>query len=138
MMTGSRHTTRPGAGDTGAGRRGSVARMADPRREMRMGLGLGALGIMALLALTGPARAETEQCGDLGIESAYLERYFCQQLEDLAQGGTRSILGGDSNAPAMLEQFANIGIIQDAYRADPKKTLALIDRIKGAGGLTEQ
>jgi hypothetical protein len=34
--------------------------------------------------------------------------------------------------------MAGIGLIQDAFRADPRKTLELIRRIKDAGGLTSK
>ncbi len=48
---------------------------------------------------------------------------------------TRSITQeGNPDLPEGQE-WADFPLIQDAYRADPRKTLDLIERIKGAGGL---
>lgn len=94
---------------------------------------------LALFAATpvaaGPGPAD---CAALGLENEYLAQLFCSELEALAglSAPTRSITqDGNPDADSPVSEWDAIGLIQDAYRADPRKTLELIERIKGAGGL---
>ena len=97
---------------------------------------------IALSVLLSAGAARAEECDGLGLANAYLEEHFCAQLRGLAADdqGTRSILDGsrDSAGDSPPEPWEAIPIIRDAYRADPKKTLALIERIRNAGGLVDQ
>ncbi len=97
--------------------------------------------ILAFTLAAGGASA-VAPCADLGLQNAYLTEFYCAQLTDLADRpqATRGIQDGsqpedDAAAPA---PWGEIPIIRDAYRADPRKTLALIERIRNAGGLPEQ
>lgn len=94
------------------------------------------LSTALLFGAAAPAAAQ--DCPDLGLESAFLTEHFCAQLQAIAPGTgtTRSITQeGNPDLPEGTD-WADFPMIQDAYRADPRKTLELIERIKGAGGLT--
>ncbi len=83
------------------------------------------------------ATAQSEDCPDLGLENEFLSTHFCAQLQAIVPGTgtTRSITQeGNPDLPDGQE-WADFPLIQDAFRADPRKTLDLIERIKGAGGL---
>lgn len=91
-----------------------------------------------LAGAAAPVQASGD-CPAFGLSSAFLQEHFCSQLRDLSApagtGTTRSILPeGDPDQP-LSEDWAALPLIQDAYRADPQKTLELIARIRGAGGL---
>ena len=77
------------------------------------------------------------ECADMGLDNAFLQSHFCEQLQALTPGTgvTRSIT--QEGNPDLPDEsfFAEFPMFQDAYRADPRKTLELIERIKGAGGL---
>lgn len=95
-----------------------------------------------LIALaSGVAATEAVECPDLGLENAFLSDHFCAQLlaivpgEGAPTGTTRSITQEGNPDLPQGEEWANFPMFQDAYRADPRKTLELIERIKGAGGL---
>lgn len=100
------------------------------------------LNALALVALATPAAAEVSpECAELGLTSAYLSTYYCDALKTLADetAPTRSV--GDGGETVTLpdgETWGEIGVVRDAYRADPKKTLALIARIRNAGGLGDK
>ena len=85
---------------------------------------------------------EAVECPDLGLDSAFLSDHFCAQLqaivpqEGAATGTTRSITQEGNPDLPQGEDWASFPMFQDAYRADPRKTLELIERIKGAGGLS--
>jgi hypothetical protein len=86
------------------------------------------------------ARADT--CPDLGLDSAYLTQFFCDQFaEIIADGTTRSIDPDDPDGPDLPEGpgtgWVAEEMLQEAWRMDPRKTLELIDRIRTAGGLPE-
>lgn len=90
----------------------------------------------ALCAMAQPAAAQ--DCAALGLDSDFLTEHFCAQLEALAGDGTgttRSVTTDGALTSLPDEPWATIGVVQEAYRADPRKTLELIARIKGAGGL---
>lgn len=97
---------------------------------------------VALPVILAAGAVQAAECDGLGLPNAYLEQHFCTQLRDLAteDQGTRSILDGSAGADdgTPPEPWEAIPIIRDAYRADPKKTLALIERIRNAGGLVDQ
>lgn len=100
------------------------------------------LTALALVALAAPATAEVSaDCAELGLTSTYLSNFYCDELRSLAidNAPTRSV-NENGDAPVLPdgESWSEIGVIRDAYRADPKKTLALIARIRNAGGLTEK
>ena len=96
--------------------------------------------LFALAASTAQSEDAVDECAALGIENAYLADHFCAQLDALAApsgGTTRSIVpeGDPDQDLSPIAEWEAIGLIQDAYRADPRKTLELIERIKGVGGL---
>lgn len=91
---------------------------------------------IVFLGLTATA-AHAEDCAELDLESTHLTQYFCDALKDVgkAPATTRSAGIGNQSDAEPLPEWAEVKIIQDAYRADPRKTLDLIKRIKNAGGL---
>ena len=94
-----------------------------------------AFAIFLLAGVAAPAHAE--DCSELGLTNGYLTEHFCSQLRDLAgSGATRSM--APSADDTLADQFHDLEIIQEAYRADPRKTLELIERIRNAGGLVDQ
>jgi hypothetical protein len=102
--------------------------------------GLSAVVLGFTIAAGGASAAAP--CGNLGLQNAYLTQFYCAQLTDLADRPpvTRGLQDGsqpdeDATAPA---PWGEIPIIRDAYRADPRKTLALIERIRNAGGLPDK
>lgn len=96
--------------------------------------------ILAMVLLgTSPAHAD-EDC-ELKMESAYLTEYFCSAFQDISdtKPKTRSMTDEtDSSDDGLDPIFAQVGIIKEAYRTDPRKTLELIERIKSAGGAIPQ
>jgi hypothetical protein len=91
---------------------------------------------IVFLGMTATA-ANAEDCADLDLTSVHLTQYFCDALKDVgsAPGTTRSA-GIDGQVDAEpLPEWAEVEVIKEAYRADPRKTLDLIKRIKNAGGL---
>lgn len=97
------------------------------------------LCVLALLAGTGVARAD--DCS-IGLTSRYLTDLYCSELRALLDDAqtTRSMNAAPGEVAEIPEgePWSGIGIVRDAYRADPKKTLALIARIRNAGGLVEK
>ncbi len=90
-----------------------------------------AIGMSVTLAL--PASADP--CEGLGLRNAYLTQHFCKLLGDIrTEGATRGV--GIQEADPLQPDWLEIPVLRDAYRADPRKTLELIRRIKDAGGLT--
>ncbi len=94
---------------------------------------------LVLIAAAGAARAD--DC-PLGLTSLYLTDLYCSELRTLVEDSqaTRSMNATPGEAAEVPEgeYWSSIGIVRDAYRADPKKTLALIARIRNAGGLVEK
>jgi len=95
---------------------------------------------MAAICAAGLAFADDTdpECAALGLRNSYLTQLFCSQLRELGAGNgpSRSIVQeGNPDQDSPVADWGAIGVIQDAYRADPRKTLELIERIKGAGGL---
>ena len=97
--------------------------------------------LVTIGAIAAAQIGHAEECGELGLKNSYLVEYFCDQLKGVSgpKSTTRSVFGNDDNedleAGAPFEQWPGFDVLQDAYRADPKKTLELIARIKKAGGL---
>lgn len=92
------------------------------------------------LIISSASAANAQDCDGLGLKNAYLAEHFCSQLQDLIPPGKTRGTGGLSDpklGEPVLPQWAKIEVLQDAYRADPRKTLELIKRIKSAGGLQE-
>lgn len=85
-----------------------------------------------------PAVAEDTECVDFGLNNAYLQELFCAQLREIGDEdlGTRSanIAQDDAGTAGEVPPWAELPVLQDAYRADPATTLELIQRIKNAGG----
>ena len=77
-------------------------------------------------------------CTDQGLSNKYLAEHFCAQLDSVknADESARSITDADVDNPQMPAEWANHEVLRDACRADPKKTLELIARIRKAGGLS--
>jgi len=97
--------------------------------------------LLATIGMIASAQiAHASNCGDLGLSNPYLAEHFCTQLTGIAgtDEATRSINDGTDTdgSEALLPEWSEYEILQDAYRADPKKTLELIARIKKAGGLS--
>ena len=94
-----------------------------------------------VLALAATQAVAGEDCPDLGLSSEYLDRYFCEQFQGIMNqtGQDRSTWPEGEAPPEDLDTapWRSIGLLEDAYARDPKKTLALIERIKAAGGLGE-
>lgn len=96
--------------------------------------------LLTITITAAAGMAQAQDCGDLGLSNTYLAEHFCTQLDGIAgsEDSTRSVNDGsgsaDPNAP--LAEWAEFEVLQEAYRADPKKTLELIARIKKAGGLS--
>jgi hypothetical protein len=90
-------------------------------------------------ALTVQAVA-AQDCASLGLSEPYLTTHFCSRLQAIAEesnstGSTRSFEISDPELRRLIDENEIVG---EAYRADPKKTLALIRRIQDAGGLTSR
>lgn len=88
------------------------------------------------LGMTATA-ASASDCAELDLTSEGLTQYFCDALKDIgdAPERTRSAGSGGQSEADPLPDWAEVEIIKEAYRADPRKTLDLIKRIKNAGGL---
>ena len=90
-----------------------------------------------IIALTCATSASA--CPSFGFSSPHLSAFFCGQVEAITPPVTRS-MNGEGQA-ATLEDDGQIGPewlalpeIDRAWRADPAKTLRLIERIRDAGG----
>ncbi len=98
------------------------------------------LATTALILAAGNAQAS--ECDVLGVTEPELAASLCAELKALGDGTeTGRSFGTTKNeeetGPA-LQEWADLDLIQDAYRADPRKTLELIRRIKDAGGLATE
>ncbi|MEO0991566.1 MAG: hypothetical protein AAFX00_11510 [Pseudomonadota bacterium] len=92
--------------------------------------------LMMLMPSSALAQSAEDDCAVLGLGTSFLGGHFCAELRDLAEpGGTRS--AQDPNVEELPPELMEIELIQEAYRADPRKTLDLIKRIKSAGGLQQ-
>lgn len=95
---------------------------------------------LATIVLTSAAGELSDECSALGVEDAVLTQDFCDELRHIAEphGTTRKLPWGtpEEGEAEGADGLTGIGVIDRAYRADPRKTLELIQRIKGAGGLT--
>lgn len=92
--------------------------------------------LLPLAGLGTSAAALSEDCEALNLPQEYLTVFFCEELTALAGEPTRTIAPGDPiDVPDGTDPrwFEN-PLIEDAYRVDPAKTLALIARIRDAGG----
>lgn len=93
----------------------------------------------ALVTVIVPLSADAGECPDLGVENDYLSRQFCEQLEGIITqtGQDRSTWPTGEEPPEDIGNapWRGLGILEEAYSRDPKKTLELIERIKAAGGL---
>ncbi len=92
------------------------------------------------LLVASAASAETEDCAALGLRSDYLAAMFCAELKSIGASvpTARGMAGAETDGTGAqgLTEWPDFEILQDAYRADPRKTLELIRRIKEAGGLS--
>jgi len=97
-----------------------------------------AVAAVALAAFADAAAAD-EHCPDFGFGVAWLNDYFCARLETLAESEAdppdRSVGVPDDEAAELIE---GVPLVRDAFQADPRSTLELIDRIRAAGGTTSQ
>jgi len=94
------------------------------------------LAVVGFLASAGAAAAQ--ECEALGLKSVYLTNLYCSELQSIMDENqpTRSVTEGENVSGPDDPFLRDIEVIRDAYRADPKKTLALIARIRNAGGLS--
>ena len=94
-----------------------------------------------VLALVATQANASESCPEFGLSSEYLDRYFCEQFEGIMSqsGKDRSSWPAGETPPEGVDTapWRKIELLEEAYSRDPKKTLALIERIKAAGGLKE-
>jgi hypothetical protein len=94
-----------------------------------------------VLVLAATQSVAGEDCPDFEVSSAYLERHFCEQLRGIMSqtGQDRSgwLAGEEPPEGFDTAPWRQIGVLDEAYSRDPKKTLALIERVKAAGGLAE-
>ncbi|MEM9581667.1 MAG: hypothetical protein AAGA08_00975 [Pseudomonadota bacterium] len=96
--------------------------------------------LAVVLVLSSAGAVHAQSCEELGLKSAFLTNHFCTQLQELAPSDATRSVTGSIDAPSGvpdLPNWAEVEVIQDAYRADPRKTLELIKRIKSAGGLPD-
>ena len=97
--------------------------------------------LIVLVLLAGAGSARADDCA-IGLTSQYLIDLYCTELRALRDEAqtTRSMNAAPGEMAEIPEgePWSGIGIVRDAYRADPKKTLALIARIRNAGGLVEK
>ena len=78
-----------------------------------------------------------EECPTFGLDSDYLTGFFCGQLDQIIGPKTRTIIEpANPVAPNddLPDEWLQLPSVQDAYRVDPGRTLALIQRIRDAGG----
>ncbi len=90
-------------------------------------------GLLMFAAL--PVAAE--ECPTFDLDSDYLSGFFCGQLEQIIGPKTRTIT--EPSNPITTQEdlpdgWLDLQAVQDAYRVDPGRTLALIQRIRDAGG----
>ena len=85
---------------------------------------------MALCLLHAPAFANSNEV--FGLEDKKLACSFVQEAEEIASidEGARYSCGTRTRS---TRPFDGIGLLRDAYRADPEATLDLIERILKAG-----
>lgn len=98
--------------------------------------------LAAFALVAAPSLASAQDCADFGLTSRYLTGFYCDEFRSLAGDAERtrsmnSTPGAETPLPEG-EIWGEIDIIREAWRADPKKTLALIARIRNAGGLVEK
>ena len=93
---------------------------------------------IALLALA-PAALADDDCPDLGFETEWLNAFYCARLRSLAEGPAvppdRSVGVPDDEAAELID---GVPLVREAFHADPRSTLDLIDRIRAAGGRTQR
>ncbi|MEM8631797.1 MAG: hypothetical protein AAGF74_11205 [Pseudomonadota bacterium] len=93
----------------------------------------------ALLATqAASAQDALDGCEALGLTNAYTQAYFCAELDKITEADTPTRGIGDAEDETLPPGLSDVDVIRDAYRADPRKTLELIKRIRNAGGLPEQ
>jgi len=99
------------------------------------------LACLLMIALVGPswtqAQAQAADCPQVGVSGAQHER-FCQEFRKLLYAPYKPL--AKRSAPSKkqrseAEEFLKSDPLWgEVYRSDPKRTLALIERIKKAGG----
>jgi len=98
--------------------------------------------ITATTLILASAPAVSADCTELGLSTDFLTKFYCKELQAITngKGPTRGYGENTSSTtdPAPDASWGDIKILKEAYRADPSKTLALIKRIKNAGGLTDE
>ncbi|WP_424973230.1 hypothetical protein [Dinoroseobacter sp. S76] len=97
---------------------------------------MNAAFVVLLTAISNPVAAA--DCPDLGLSGAKAT-LFCAEFKELLYAPYKPEAERDSTQPSdtikrILESDSLWG---EVHRADPKKTLALISRIRDAGGLSE-
>ena len=93
--------------------------------------------LATILAITSASGALA--CPSFGFSSPHLSAFFCEDLEDIAPPVTRSMdITDDALTPDQEDQLGPDWLalprVERAWRADPAKTLRLIQRIRDAGG----
>ena len=90
------------------------------------------LGFLMLVA----APATAEDCPTFNLESDYLTGFFCGQLEEIIGPKTRTIEPSNpiTTLDGLPEDWLDLPAVSEAYRVDPGRTLAMIQRIRDAGG----
>ncbi|MEL6640954.1 MAG: hypothetical protein AAFP98_06520 [Pseudomonadota bacterium] len=90
------------------------------------------LGVLMLAANTATA----DDCPTFALQSDYLTGFFCGQLEQIIGPKTRTIEPSNpiTSAEDLPDAWLALPTVRDAYRVDPARTLAMIQRIRDAGG----
>ena len=94
------------------------------------------LALSLLLALPAVADEATDtDCPGFGLASDYLVAVFCAELAGIPQTTWRGVEGDHSDTVRPADDWLALPLIDAAWRSDPAKTLALIARIRAAGGV---
>ncbi|OYX42620.1 MAG: hypothetical protein B7Z02_11540 [Rhodobacterales bacterium 32-67-9] len=95
---------------------------------------------LPVLLIAASSGVEARECAELGLSNDYLSAMFCAELKAIAGGTVSRGVGDGGSAQDVLPlpEWPEVEILQDAFRADPRKTLDLIRRIKDAGGLASE
>lgn len=98
---------------------------------------LMAIVCAAVLAGIGTP-GQSSDCPELNLP-ADSQQTYCEQFRELLYGPFRSGSDRDANPPGKTIEsiLTSDPLWGEVYRADPKKTLELIARIRDAGGLQQ-
>lgn len=95
--------------------------------------------VFAVSAFSGCQAVADAACPDLGVDDQAARERFCAELSEilLAPYDADRAVSRDSLDDSVRRSLLSSPELSEAYRSDPKRTLALIARIRAAGGLNE-